>query len=110
MEYQAVLDDLKVQIDHKKLEDWIKHSSHLPSNRKYAVEQFSVSKHSFYTCSVSKFGDLRDSYVKDPDTGFYFTENQLILMAENMFKFSEMVGNGTLDSYFVLPPRRRLMP
>ena len=109
LEYQAVLDDLKVQIDHKKLEDWIKHSSHLPSNRKYAVEHsFLYPSTHFILVPYRNSGDLRDGYVKDPDTGFYFTENQLILMAENMFKFSEMVGNGTLDSYFVLHTKKAL--
>ena len=109
LEYQAVLDDVKVQIDHKKLEDWIKHSSHLPSNRKYAVEHsFLYPSTHFILVPYRNSGDLRDSYVKDPDTGFYFTENQLILMAENMFKFSEMVGNGTLDSYFVLHTKKAL--
>ena len=107
LEYQAAMDQVKVQLEHGELDDWI------DTMRKEAVKDeegqritrasesggLFPSTHFIYIPFDEK---LMDRFVKDPKTNHFLSEIQQIWLVENIFNFDRMVGHKVMNSYYAL--------
>lgn len=107
LEYQAAIDQVKVQIEHGELDTWIEQMKGAKDKDEEgqlitrACEGGGLfpSTHFIY---VNFDEALKDKFVKDPNTDHFLSEIQQIWLVENIFNFDRMVGHGKMDSYFAL--------
>lgn len=99
---QAVRDGLKVPINHKNLEDWIKDKKDM----EFAKEVGNLYPSTHYIM-VPYAPHLSEFIAPDKETKHSFTESQLIWLADSLFGFDQLVAKekkkeGTgIKSYFV---------
>lgn len=107
LEYQAAIDQVKVQLEHGELDEWIetmrkemeKDEEGQRITRASESGGLFPSTHFIYVPFDEK---LKDRFVKDPLTNHFLSEIQQIWLVENIFNFDRMVGHKWMNSYYAL--------
>lgn len=105
LERQAQLDEVKVQLEHGVIDDWLKTMKDIDDDSGQKIRRAAESDGLFpSTHFIYQAYDplLKDFFVKDPNTDHFLSEIQQIWLVENIFHFDTMVGTGVMKSYFAL--------
>jgi len=107
LEYQAAIDQVKVQLEHGVLDQWLEGDKNDKEKNEEgqaitrAAESPSLfpSTHFIYIPFDKR---LEKFFVKDKNTNHFLSEIQQIWLVENIFNFDRMVGHGVMKSYYAL--------